>query len=218
MGLKPITFSFLQFSYNSILYRQPTIRFFACVPPGRKNVKRTEPKNHTEAMRNLLVLIVLGAAGYYGWQAYQKDPQFFAKYLPKQQTEESAESSSSGASDSAPDNASASAAAAPAATPPPPPVFTSRIAVPAAAEGEKRTLAPGQFLVITRASVETKDGVTAIVPGDLVKLVERRSNGTMQVTNGKYDFVVKESQVTQDVAVAQEAERREFQKRYGTLR
>jgi hypothetical protein len=97
-------------------------------------------------------------------------------------------------------------------------VFTSRISVPEPAEGEKTTLAPGQFLVIERAKVETKDGIIAIVPGDIVKLVERRSNGTLQVTNGQNDFVVKESQVTQDVAVAKEAERREFEKRFGAVR
>jgi hypothetical protein len=99
---------------------------------------------------------------------------------------------------------------------PAPPTFQSRIAVPAAADGTK-TLAPGQFLVIERASVETKDGVTAIVPGDLVKLIERRPNGTMEVTNGTIDFVVKETQVTQDVTIAEEAERREYQRRYGHL-
>jgi hypothetical protein len=71
---------------------------------------------------------------------------------------------------------------------------------------------------LERASVETKDGITAIVPGDLVKLIERRPNGTLKVTNGQYDFVVKESQVTQDVAVARQAEEREFQRRYGNLR
>lgn len=170
-------------------------------------------------MRNLLVLIVLGAAGYYGWQAYQRDPQFFAKYIPGQKAEESAPADSSDSTAPAAPNtpgATPSTPSAPAA--PAAPVFTSRINLPGGDDAEKKTLAPGQFLVIERASVETKDGITAIVPGDLVKLVERRNNGTLQVTNGKLDFVVKESQVTQDVDIAKEAERKEFQKRYGTLR
>jgi hypothetical protein len=164
-------------------------------------------------MRNLLVLIILAAGGYYGWQAYQKDPQFLAKFLPKQQIEEteSVESTEPAPIESAP--AAPSAPAKPAA-----PTFVSKIAVPAGTDTETQKLPPGQFLVIERASVITKDGVSAIVPGDLVKLIERRDNGTLQVTNGQIDFVVKESQVTQDVAVAQEAERREFQKRYGQLR
>ena len=76
---------------------------------------------------------------------------------------------------------------------------------------------PGTFLVIERASIETKDGVTAIVPGDQVRLVERHKNGTLTVTNGEADFVVKESQVTQDIAVAQTAEKRDFEKRYGRI-
>jgi hypothetical protein len=164
-------------------------------------------------MRNILVLIVIGAAGYYGWQAYQKNPQAFegiTKYLPKQQTEETASADSENPESAANANIAASTGV-PAATPVPAPVFNSRIKT----DGDKQTLPPGQFLVIERASVETKDGITAIVPGDLVRLVERRGNGTLRVTNGQNDFVVKESQVTQDVTVAQEAERREFQKRYG---
>jgi hypothetical protein len=171
-------------------------------------------------MRNLAVWILIGVVGYYGWQAYQKNPEAFTKYLPKQQTEEAvpAESTDSGTEATPP--AGNASAAAPAATPPPAPVFTSRIKVEGATqgEGEKKTLPPGQFLIIERASIETKDGVLAVVPGDTVKLIERRGNGTLVVTNGRNDFTVKESQVTQDVAVAQEAERREFQKRYGVVR
>jgi hypothetical protein len=159
----------------------------------------------------LLVLIVIGVAGYYGWQAYQKDPQFLSKYLPNQQTEEtqSADSAETPAN-TAEAPAAPSAPAAPAA-----PVFVSKIAVPAGSDGSDQKLLPGQFLMLERVSVETKDGVTAIVAGDLVKLIERRPNGTLQVTNGQHDFVVKESQVTQEVSVARDAERREFQKRYG---
>jgi cytoskeletal protein RodZ len=166
-------------------------------------------------MRNILVLIIIGAAGYYGWQAYQKNPQAFegiTKYLPKQQTEETASADSENSESGANANtATSTSTGVPAATPVPAPVFNSRIKT----DGDKQKLPPGQFLVIERASVETKDGITAIVPGDLVRLVERRGNGTLQVTNGQQDFVVKESQVTQEVTVAQEAERREFQKRYG---
>src|SRR5262245_24368492 len=167
-------------------------------------------------MRNLLVLIVLGAAGYYGWQAYQKDPQVFAKYIPGHKTEETASAEGSSDSSASHEGAASHAPAAPAA--PTPPVFTSRITVAAPSEGEKTTLPPGQFLVIERAKVETRDGIIAIVPGDMVKLVSRRSNGTIEVTNGQNDFIVKETQVTQDVSVAKEAERREFEKRYGAVR
>ena len=99
------------------------------------------------------------------------------------------------------------------------PKFTSRIpASGSAGSTEAGKVAPGTFLVIDRASVETNDGVTAIVPGDQVKLLERRKDGTLKVTNGREDFVVKESQVTQDIAVAQNAERQDFEKRYGRVR
>src|SRR5262245_47134878 len=154
----------------------------------------------------LLVLIVIGAVGFYGWQAYQKDPKFLSKYLPNQETEEA----------QAPDSTETPAGSpeAPAAPPAPAaPVFVSKITVPAGSDGADQKLPPGQFLMLERVSVETKDGVTAVVAGDLVKLIERRPNGTMQVSNGQYDFVVKESQVTQDVTVARDAEKRVFESR-----
>jgi hypothetical protein len=162
----------------------------------------------------LLVLIVIGIAGYYGWQAYQKDPNFLSKYLPNQQTEETQPADSTEAqANTAEATASPSAPAAPAA-----PVFVSKIAVPAGSDGTDQKLPPGQFLMLERVSVETNDGVTAVVAGDLVKLIERRPNGTLRVTNGKNDFVVKESQVTQEVSVARDAEKRAFQLRYGAMR
>jgi uncharacterized protein YlzI (FlbEa/FlbD family) len=161
----------------------------------------------------LLVLIVIGVVGFYGWQAYKKDPQFLSKYVSSEPTEaQSAETAEN------PSEAGDRTGTPAVPAPPAPPTFVSKIAVPAGADGSAEKLPPGQFLVLERVSVETKDGVTAIVAGDLVKLMERRPNGTLQVTNGKYDFVVKESQVTQDVSTARDAERREFQKRYGALR
>jgi len=166
-------------------------------------------------MRNLLVIIILAGAGYYGWQAYQKDPKFFTKYLPNQAEEAQPAESEEVAPEATPGSP---AGTAPVPAPPAPPTFVSKIVIPSGTNSETQKLPPGQFLVLERASVETKDGITAIVPGDLVKLIERRPNGTLKVTNGQYDFVVKESQVTQDVAVARQAEEREFQRRYGTLR
>ena len=41
--------------------------------PQRRNTFPPERNpTHTESMRNLLVIIILAGAGYYGWQAYQK--------------------------------------------------------------------------------------------------------------------------------------------------
>ena len=63
-------------------------------------------------------------------------------------------------------------------------------------------------------SVETPNGIIAVVPGDLVKLMQRKDNGKLRVTIGQADFDVKEEQVTQDPEVAQVAEKRDFDKRF----
>jgi hypothetical protein len=168
-------------------------------------------------MRNLLLLIILAVGGYYGWKAWQEQPEWLARLLPK-----SAEPASSEPATAETDESSSTVPPAPTAprapATPAPPKFVSRISLPGGAEtGEPGKVPPGTFLVIERASIETKDGVTAIVPGDQVRLVERHKNGTLTVTNGEADFVVKESQVTQDIAVAQTAEKRDFEKRYGRI-
>ena len=167
----------------------------------------------------IVVLIIIGVAGFYGWQAYQKDPRFLSKYLPKD-TEEVQPGETSElpiASEGAP-RVPATSETPSIPTTPAPPVFVSKITVPVKTDGDSQKLPAGQFLVLERVSVETRYGVTAIVAGDLVKLIERRPNGTLRVTNGKDDFVVKESQVTQEVSIAREAERRQFQKRFGAVR
>ena len=167
----------------------------------------------------ILVFIIIGVAGFYSWQAYQKDPQFLSKYLPK----DTEEVQLGETSENPPASEGAAAVPVTLETPaiPPtaaPPVFVSKIMVPVKPDGDSQRLPPGQFVMLDRVSVETRDGVTAIVAGDLVKLIERRPNGTLRVTDGKHDFVVKESQVTQEVSVAREAERRQFQKRFGAVR
>jgi hypothetical protein len=168
-------------------------------------------------MRNLLVLIILAAGAYFGWKAWQEQPEWLVRLLPKQTPPAESEATP------APDESNAEGSTATVATPAPAPTpaprkFISRINVPPAALGaEEGKLAPGNFLVIERASVETKDGVVAIIPGDQVRLIERHADGTLTVTNGQQDFVVKESQVTQDIATAEEAERKDFEKRFGRL-
>jgi cytoskeletal protein RodZ len=167
-------------------------------------------------MRNFLVLIILGAGCYFGWKAWQEQPEWLVRILPKS-VAPAAEDASTTASDDSSTPPASSTPAAPAA--PAPPQFVSRIQTAGpATTGDSGKVAPGTFLVIARASVETKDGVIAIVPGDKVRLLDRRKDGTLKVTNGQADFVLNESQVTQDVAVAQNAERQDFEKRYGRLR
>ena len=60
--------------------------------------------------------------------------------------------------------------------------------------------------------METKSGVIAVVPGDLVKLLDRKANGVLRVTNDQADFDVKEQQVTQDPEAALVAEKLDFEK------
>jgi hypothetical protein len=158
-------------------------------------------------MRNLIILVILGGLGYFGWQTWENHPEYFAKFLPSQQEEK-------GTPEPAPTPQGTTVQAGP--PPATPPQFVSKIAVPAT-EGDHPMMPPGQFLVLERTSVETQVGVTAIVPGDTVKLLERRKDGTLKVTNGKYDFVVQEAQLTQDIALARQAERLDFEKRYGHL-
>lgn len=58
-----------------------------------------------------------------------------------------------------------------------------------------------------RVSVTTDSGVIAVVPGEEVRLMQRRSKGRLRVTTGRYDLDVKESQVTTDFDWAQETRR-----------
>jgi hypothetical protein len=169
-------------------------------------------------MRNLLVLIILGAGCYFGWKAWQEQPEWLVRLLPKSVTPVATDSSTAGTDDTATATPPTPATPAVPATPAPP-RFVSRIQTQdPASTGDSGKVPPGTFLVIERASVETKDGVIAIVPGDQVRLLDRRKDGTLKVTNGQVDFVVNESQVTQDIAIAQNAERQDFQKRYGRVR
>jgi hypothetical protein len=100
-----------------------------------------------------------------------------------------------------------------------PPVFTSRIRQAFGPDGEPLSeIPPGYFYVTERSSVQTRHGVIAIVPGDTVKLLDRRKDGRLRVTNDLADFLVKESQVTRDVQVARMAEQQDWARRYRIAR
>ncbi|MGB8170709.1 MAG: hypothetical protein WCF18_24610 [Chthoniobacteraceae bacterium] len=84
--------------------------------------------------------------------------------------------------------------------PPAPTPFTAsaRPAPPISAQTRARFAPPGVFYVRERISMETTTGVKALNPGDEVKLMYRYKNGTMRITDGQYEFVVKSSALTQD--------------------
>lgn len=94
------------------------------------------------------------------------------------------------------------------------PVFKSRIPEGATAthSGEKRLAPLGTFYMMERVSVETKNGIIAVVPGDEVKVL-KRTGDRLKVTIGTADFEVKETQVTNDLDVAKAAEKKEFARR-----
>ncbi len=150
-------------------------------------------------MKALFYLIILAAAGYLAWSYHQGTLPLAQIGLPE---------------DSAPTPPAESAANTPPATPPPP-VFKSRIATAnAVTQGDKKVAPPGFFYMRERVTAETKTGIVAAVPGDEVKLVQR-NGAKLRVSVHGAEFEVKESQVTNDVAEAQEAERKDFARRNG---
>jgi hypothetical protein len=157
-------------------------------------------------MKGFLTLLVLAAAGYFGYTYYTDN-----KVEIDQRG--SAVINGEGTSGAEPERESTSTLpAAPAA-----PEFESRIGGPGTATGEKEFAPPGIFYVVERVSVMTSNGVKALSPGEEVRLLQRIGKGRMKVTAGKDDFEVKESQVTNDLDLAREAEKREFVARGGKL-
>ena len=157
-------------------------------------------------MKGLLILLVLAGAGYFGYTYYvDHKAEVDAKINTLLNREQPAEVASGPEPTPAP-------AAVPA-----PPVFESKIGGSSATPGEKQFAPPGVFYVVDRVSAMTANGVKAVSPGEKVKLLQRLGNGRMRVTTGDADFEVKEAQVTNDLDLAREAEKREFVARGGKL-
>ncbi|MDB6153072.1 MAG: hypothetical protein JWL90_1525 [Chthoniobacteraceae bacterium] len=162
-------------------------------------------------MRQLFLLIVLGAAGYLGYLAYKGElPTNFQPPWTRVEEPEPVP--------------------APVATPPPTPAeikakavataiasYKSKIVIPEGAPGEKHLSPPGVFYMVDRFSTETPSGIRAVVPGDQVKLLKRIGNGTLKLTDGEVEFVAKESQVTNDLEVARAAEMKDHSVYRGKL-
>lgn len=77
------------------------------------------------------------------------------------------------------------------------------ITMPADLPRTGRVAPPGFFYMLDRVSMKTDTGVVAVIPGEEVRLMQRMSRGRLRITTGKYDFEVKESQVTRDYDLAQ---------------
>jgi hypothetical protein len=156
-------------------------------------------------MRFLLTVIVIAAAGYFGYNYYlehkeevdQKIAALMNKANPEEAPEESTQESTPAA--------------------PPKRTFESKIEMPETAPGEKKVAPPGVFYMVDRISFETDSGIRAINPGEQVKLLQRMKNGRMKVMQGTDEFEVKETQVTNDLEVALQAEKSDFVARGGRL-
>jgi hypothetical protein len=152
-------------------------------------------------MRQLLTILVIAVLGYFGWNYYEGHKDSFPESIPF--LSNSDDSTPSGTREG---------------TNQPIPQFVSKVKIPEmppdAPPGSKPMAAPGYFFMLDRVSVEVPDGVIAIVPGDLVKVIRRKDNGKLRVTNDRADFDVKEEQITQDPEIAQIAEKRDYDKRF----
>ena len=142
-------------------------------------------------MRSLIYLLVIGAAAYLGYNYYMQN--YAGKSTDDEAPAEAAEQPRT-------------AERAPASSAPAVPEFKSKIPLPDSSPG-KHLAKPGVFYVLQRAKVEHATGIAAVVPGEEVRLMMRKENGTMKVSNGKYEFEMKEAQLTNDLDMAREVER-----------
>ena len=143
-------------------------------------------------MRQLFIIIVIAAAGYLAYTYYQ---EYLAKTAgPNGETADAGEAQSSRVDE----------------TGQPVPVFHSKIDISPGPPGEKRLAEPGVFYMLERVSEQTDTGVHAVVPGEQVRLL-RRKDKMLRLTDGVIEFEVKESQVTNDLELAREAERKDFE-------
>jgi hypothetical protein len=101
--------------------------------------------------------------------------------------------------------------------PPPPGVFHSRLPPRQLPPGEREPARPGIYYLLEHVSTRTPRGVQNGLPGEMVTLLNRLPGGKMRVTVGNADFVVNASQLTDDIEVAREAEKRDFVARGGQL-
>ena len=153
------------------------------------------------SMRQLLTILVIAVLGYFGWNYYQEHKDSLPASIPFLSNSDDSEPSAEREG-----------------TAQPIPPFVSKVRIPEippdAPPGARPMAAPGYFFMLDRVSVQVPDGVIAVVPGDLVKLVQRKDNGKLRVTINRADFEVKEEQVTQDPEIAQVAEKRDYDKRF----
>ena len=144
-------------------------------------------------MRSIIYLIIIAAAGYLGYNYYmERNGGAPGK----------AETPAAETADRSPEPARQVTSR------PVEPLFISKIVIPETPPGEKHLAKPGIYYVLERTSIEHATGVAAVVPGEEVVLLSRKGNGIVKVMSGKHEFELKESQLTNDLDIAQAAERK----------
>jgi hypothetical protein len=124
-------------------------------------------------MKPVFLFALLALAGYFGWQLFH---EFRDRMQPVPDQTEAA-------------NAipiPATAPSSPAAKPPQTTAPPSSLAP------------PGVYYAGERISIKNETGVKALHPGEEVKLMYRYKDGSMLVTNGRHEFVVKAAALTKD--------------------
>lgn len=139
-------------------------------------------------MRNLLLLLAIGLAGYGGylyWEEHHKTAN------PK--------------GDAATDRAQTEPAAKQESAVIPAPVAPSIAAVPAVPEAPAKRAAPdGVFYAMQAFSITTDAGVRGIRAGTQVKLI-KDAGATLRVSDGQQEFDVRRELLTNDLDVAAKA-------------
>ena len=143
-------------------------------------------------MRQIIYLIIIAAAGYLGYTYYTTGK--IAGVLAIGSGDVETPAAAPGDAPGAPEKTVR--------------IFKSKIVIPDGPPGEKHVAKPGIYYVLERTSIEHATGVAAVVPGEEVVLLSRLGDGVVKVMSGKYEFKLKESQLTNDLDVAQEAERK----------
>lgn len=133
-------------------------------------------------MRAFFVAIVVVAIGYLGWVFFHGSRDSTLPALPKLEAT------------SIPADGPATVRRSEVA-----PVISASRQPASAASSMSR---PGVFYAVERVSRQTETGVKALHPGEEVRLMYRYKDGSMLVTNGHDEFVVKPATVTKDRELA----------------
>jgi hypothetical protein len=146
-------------------------------------------------IRTIFILLLVGALVFVGWKFRDRYSFLFPRGAKPAPTAETAESFPP----TQPDPSPAELNTPPAV--PPDPFQTPDIPAPTTSP----LAPPGTFYLLQRVSRQTETGIKAARAGTEVRLMYRHKNGTMLVTDGSNEFLVKPAAVTRDRGLADRA-------------